>query len=566
MIPKDYDSIYIDGRNCLWATDTYVTIRHLTRGKTVTAQFSEFSVIKAIPTVNLSVDGTPEVGATLSTVSLKFADGDTSGTYEWFTPDTVLETGVHTFTFKFTPDDTDNYEEYEGSVIINLVVLTDMTVNFYQHDEELFTSDGIEELEKLIADSTVQLTVKAYYSDDTTKTLTLNGVVDGYTLQIAGSTITEDGEVTVIFTENGTTLTRTFHAQVTVVKVVRIEAELNADGVAVYTDTALDELKGLITVTAHYNNDSVRTVEDFELTFLDGATKLTHGTATVAVDYTGDYKADNCQPYEVEIENVIKHDTVLTYDGNTVFTYNGAEQVIDSGAVLNHDQDAHITYTVDGDPAAFTRVPEGGKITVVISAQETEDYYSAETTVVITVKKAKTVIDTTGVKRTLSYTGKEQTVDGAFILDGEVGAEIVYYNNTFTTVPAGGKIIVTLNVVESENYLGATQKVEVAVEKAKIDVNGAGETIYFTGKSLPISLDEKNEDGTYKNILAVIGENLKITYSKAYKLGETVIPEPQDEKAYTAFRPEVNELGRYVVNVRITSNDNYETYFVQWLF
>lgn len=565
MIPKDYDIIYIDGRDCLWATDTYVTISHLTRGKTVTAQFDQFSVIKTTPTVNLTVDGNPALGDTLGNVSLKFADGDTAGTYEWLAPDAVLDTGVHTFTYKFTPDDAVNYNDYEGSVVINIVVLTDMTVNFYQNSEELFTSDALEELESLINDSTVQLTVKAFYSDDTTKTLTLNGVVDGYTLQIAGSTLTEDGEVTVIFTENGTTLTKTFHAQVTVVKVVRIEAELNADGATVYTDTALDELKDLITVTAHYNNDSSRTVEDFDLTFTDGATKLTHGTATISVDYTGDYKADNCQPVEVEIENVVKHETVLTYEGNTVFTYNGEEQVIDSGAVLNHEQDAHITYTVDGDPAAFTRVPEGGKITVVISAQETEDYYAAEKTVVITVKKAQTVIDTTGVKRTLSYTGKEQTIDGAFILDGEVGAEIVYYNNTFTTVPAGGKIIVTMNVVESENYLGATQKVEVTVEKAKIDVNGAGETLYFTGKKLPISLDEKNEDGTYKNILAVSGENLKITYSQAYKLGEAVIPEPQDEKAYTAFRPEVNELGRYVVNVRITSNDNYETYYGQWL-
>lgn len=565
MIPKDYDIIYSDGRNCLWASDTYVTISHLTRGKTVTAEFSGFSVIKAIPAVNLSVDGKPAVGDTLSSVSLKSADGDTAGTYEWLAPDTVLETGFHTFTFRFTPEDADNYEVYEGSVIINIVILTDITVSFFQNGEELFTSDALEDLETLINDSAVQLTVKALYSDDTSKTLTLNGIVDGYTLEIAGSTLAEDGEVKVIFEDNGITLSKTFRAQVTVVRVERIEAELHADGLTVYTDTALEELRDLITVTAHYNNDSSRTVEDFDLIFTGDATKLTHGAAIIAVDYTGDYKGDNCQPFGIEIQNVIKHATELTYEGNTVFTYNGEEQVIDSGAVLNHGQDAHITYTVNGDPAAFTKVPESGKITVVIRADETEDYYPAEIEVVITVKKAKTVIDTTGVKRNLTYTGKEQKIEGAFIEDGEVGAEIVYYNNTFTAVPAGGKLLVTLAVAESENYLGTTQKIEVTVEKAKIDVNGAGETLYFAGKKLAISLDEKNDDGTYKNILAVSGENLKITYSQAYKLGEAVIPEPQDEKAYTAFKPEVDELGRYVVNVRITSNDNYETYFGQWL-
>ncbi len=565
VMSSGYDIIYTDGRDCLWASDTSVTVRCLSNGKEISGQFSDFAVVKAVPTVNPTVDGKPKTGNKLSSVSLTFAGGDTAGDYAWTNAEALLETGEHTYLFTFTPEDTVNYEVYDGTVTINIVVVTDMTVNFEQNGVELFTTDGLEELENLVENSTVYLTVKLLYSDNTSRTLSLNAE-DGYTLEIAGSTLSEDGAVKVVYNDDGTPVERSFNAQVTLIKVVRIEAELNTDA-TVYTDTALENLKNSVTVTAYYNNDASKTVEDFNLSFIGGATKLTHGTAKISVDYAGDYKDDSCQPFELTVSNVVKHETVVSFQGKTVYTYTGEEQVIDSGAVLNHAQAADITYTVDGNAAAFTNVPAGGKITVTVSVGETEDYYPAQTEVVITVNKAQTVLDLSGVKRSYTYTGEEQRVDGATISQGEEGAEIVYSdNNSFISVPEGGKLAVTISVAESENYFGATETVEVTVEKAKIDVNDSGEKLYFTGDYLAISLDAKNADGTFKNILTY-GEEVKISYSNAYKVGEEVAPEPQDEDelSYSAFKPELKGVGRYVINVRIASTDDYETYFGQWL-
>ena len=157
--------------------------------------------------------------------------------------------------------------------------------------------------------------------------------------------------------------------------------------------------------------------------------------------------------------NVHKAQAVIDVTGvTTAYTYTGEKQTV-TGAKLNHAE-CELVYTGN----TFTDVPEGGKQRVTISAAETKNYLSASETVEITVSKAKATIDVSGVATDYTYTGKLQTVTGAKLNHAE--CELVYANNTFTTVAEGNGRVVKITAAETANYLAAEANVTIHVAKA----------------------------------------------------------------------------------------------------
>ncbi len=86
----------------------------------------------------------------------------------------------------------------------------------------------------------------------------------------------------------------------------------------------------------------------------------------------------------------------------------------------------------------------------------------------LTIDKADTVINTTGVTTSYTYTGEEQSViTGATINHSE--SSVVYSDNTFTNADT---YTVAISVSESTNYNGASTTVEVSVAQATNSITG----------------------------------------------------------------------------------------------
>ena len=178
-------------------------------------------------------------------------------------------------------------------------------------------------------------------------------------------------------------------------------------------------------------------------------------TVTISAEETTNYTAA-----ETTVEIVVnKASTVIDVSSvQRTYTYNGSEQSVVTGATLNHSETAP-SYSYN----TFKDVPVGGKQTVTISAEETTNYTEAQTTVDITVNKASAVIDTSGVQRSYTYNGSEQTITGATLTFGKPGATLTYSNNTFTDVPGSGEQTVTVTAPESENFRETSVEVTVAI-------------------------------------------------------------------------------------------------------
>ena len=197
-------------------------------------------------------------------------------------------------------------------------------------------------------------------------------------------------------------------------------------------------------------------------------------TVTITATETANYKSATAT-VELTVEKATAVIDTAGVERNYVYT--GAPQTVNSGATLNHSE----TTLVYSDNT-FTTVAEGNGKTVTITATETDNYKSATATVELTVEKATAVIDTAGVERNYVYTGAPQTVNSGATLN-HTETTLVYSNNTFTNVPAGGEQVVTITSAETANYKSASVTVTIYVEKATAVINTTGvETNYtYTG-------------------------------------------------------------------------------------
>ena len=115
------------------------------------------------------------------------------------------------------------------------------------------------------------------------------------------------------------------------------------------------------------------------------------------------------------------------------------------------------------DYSSVTPVSESG-MAITVSGGEADNYYFVYVSGAVTISKAASVIDVSGVPTEYTYTGKEQTVTGATLNHKETKLE--YSSNTFTTVAEGNGMSVTITAEESANYLGASETVIVTVSEA----------------------------------------------------------------------------------------------------
>ena len=131
-------------------------------------------------------------------------------------------------------------------------------------------------------------------------------------------------------------------------------------------------------------------------------------------------------------------------------------------------EDANGTFVwknADEKPNAGTR-----NYAVVYTPNNASDYgyenVTLEKGISVTVNKAESVIDVSGVRTEYAYTGELQSVNSGATLNHSECAP-VYANNHFTTVAEGDGLQVKISAAETANYLAAETAVTIHVAKAE---------------------------------------------------------------------------------------------------
>ena len=150
------------------------------------------------------------------------------------------------------------------------------------------------------------------------------------------------------------------------------------------------------------------------------------------------------------------------------FTYNGKVQTVTAyyKDINNAEVALAVTIEAGGTVAEFKNAGYY-TATAAFAKGETNYILPATVTAAYEIKKAASVIDISGVATVYTYTGEEQTVTGATLNHGET--ELVYSDNTFTTVAEGNGKTVTITAAESTNYFEASEMVTITVNKLKVD-------------------------------------------------------------------------------------------------
>lgn len=238
--------------------------------------------------------------------------------------------------------------------------------------------------------------------------------------------------------------------------------------------------------TMAYDDDE--TALGIALMLADGAAGVDAGSYTI----TGTSSA--LGNYLVVFENatftVHKKQAVIDVGGVKVeYVYTGLSFRITEGASHDNTDVESATSQLKYPDKEFLNVSDSGEYKITIGA--TKNFYEAEATITVTIAKATVVFDWSSVE------GQEYVYDGTFryvtgVTVNVYGAAVEYANNTFTDVPEGGVLNVTVSVAETENIIGASETREIPVLRATIDVSGvsfdSAEYIFdATEKALTVS-------------------------------------------------------------------------------
>ena len=183
-------------------------------------------------------------------------------------------------------------------------------------------------------------------------------------------------------------------------------------------------------------------------TLADNGTNANYEAAEAVVTYT-------VTPVTVEI---------IWSENN--YAYTGDVQTVSAkyAAVGGEEVDLAVSF---GDGVEFRNA--GDYIATASFAEGDNEYGNYVLPEVATntynIKKADSVIDTENVVKTYTYTGELQTIDSGATLNHSE-AELVYSNNTFTTVAEGNGMEVVISVADTANYNGASTTVQITVNKA----------------------------------------------------------------------------------------------------
>ena len=173
----------------------------------------------------------------------------------------------------------------------------------------------------------------------------------------------------------------------------------------------------------------------------------------------------------------------------TEYVYTGRSFRITEGAFHDNTDVESATSQLRYPDKDFLNVSDGDEYKITIG--ETKNFLAAEATITVKIKKATIVFDWSSVE------GQEYVYDGTFryvtgVTVNVYGAAVEYANNTFTDVPEGGVLNVTVSVAETENIIGASETREIPVLRATIDMSGvsfdSAEYIFdATEKALTVS-------------------------------------------------------------------------------
>lgn len=184
--------------------------------------------------------------------------------------------------------------------------------------------------------------------------------------------------------------------------------------------------------------------------------------------------------------------------GENDYTYNGDVQSVTAKYIDWNDTEKYLEVSF-GEGVEFRNA---GEYTATASFAEGDNEYgnyalkSETKTNVYNINKADSVINTDDVETVYTYTGALQTVTGAKLNHGE--AELVYANNTFTTVAEGNGMPVEISVGESANYYAASTTVQITVNKATPEVTATVEPTegLFTSSEMPAISTDCAVEGT----------------------------------------------------------------------
>lgn len=219
----------------------------------------------------------------------------------------------------------------------------------------------------------------------------------------------------------------------------------------------------------------------------EAATIFNIGTYTVTATLAdnginGNY---NAAPFE-RTYDVEAWEVEIVWSANE-YTYTGDVQAV-SAKYTDWDSNEIQLAVSFGDGVEFRNA---GEYTATASFAEGDNAlgnYALPATVTNTynIKKADSVINTEGVVKTYTYTGELQTVNGGATLNHSE-AELVYSNNTFTTVAESNGMEVTVSVADTANYNGASTSFTITVNKATPVVEASvAEGQLFENGELPV--------------------------------------------------------------------------------
>ena len=196
------------------------------------------------------------------------------------------------------------------------------------------------------------------------------------------------------------------------------------------------------------------------------------------------------------------------------FTYNGEPQS-PSAAVETGVEGETLTLAVYGEGTSVGIY----KATAVIEPAD-PNYVLIGATITFEIVKADGVIDVSGVPVIYTYTGELQTVTGAVLNHSET--ELVYSDNTFTTVSEGNGMVVTVSAAETENYKAASAEVKITVNKATYDMSGViFETVEFVydGSEKTLTLVRRKRKDAYARRRAAGRRDLLAQRKYSYRSG-----------------------------------------------
>lgn len=195
------------------------------------------------------------------------------------------------------------------------------------------------------------------------------------------------------------------------------------------------------------------------------------GSYTVSVVIaTHDYDVSNPN---ISVAMVIgRAEAVIDVSGmQTQYTYTGAQQRVESGAQLSHNE-AQLVYSNN----IFTAVAEGDGMVVRIDAPETCNYMAAHAEVTIAVAKAAISPSVSVSGWTYGQTANGYTVSGN---PGGGAVQAVYSGTTnagaaYSSAQApseAGSYTLTVTVAETDNYLGGSAAASFTVARASLRVS-----------------------------------------------------------------------------------------------